>query len=137
MPNKRVYSINIFWVFPQTYLLIYLALLVLIFHSTRLFGPLVLFFYEIYSKYPPYSFIWPYLFNWHLRVVKELYIIQATCKLQNLKIATWNCLICKMSKAKLMQIFFNLRSAKVAKIANHSNVEHSNFLLLWKSGRAE
>ena len=25
-------------------------------------------FYEIYIEYPPYSFIWPYLFNWHLRV---------------------------------------------------------------------
>ena len=53
-------------------LLVYLALLSFIFHQpifhpTRLFGPT--FFYEICSKYPPYSFIWPYSFNWHLRVV--------------------------------------------------------------------
>jgi hypothetical protein len=29
---------------------------------------MVLLFYDIDSKYPPYSFIWPYSFNWHLRV---------------------------------------------------------------------
>ena len=40
----------------------------IIFHSTRLFGPLVLLFNEIYLKYPSYSFILPYSFNWHLRV---------------------------------------------------------------------
>ena len=41
-------------------LLVYLALLILLFHPTPLFGPI---FYEIYIEYPPYSF------NWHLRVV--------------------------------------------------------------------
>ena len=46
-------------------LLVYLVLLILLFHPTPLFGPI---FYEIYIEYPPYSFIWPYLFNWHLRV---------------------------------------------------------------------
>ena len=33
--------------------------------TCRLLGPLD---QEIYIEYPPYSFIWPYLFNWHLRV---------------------------------------------------------------------
>ena len=47
-------------------LLVYLALLILLFHPTPLFGPI---FYEIYIEYPPYSFIWPYSFNWHLRVL--------------------------------------------------------------------
>ena len=46
-------------------LLVYLGLLILLFHPTPLFGPI---FYEIYIEYPPYSFIWHYLFNWHLRV---------------------------------------------------------------------
>ena len=65
-----------FWIFLQPCiwtchilfptLLVYLALLILLFHPTPLFGPI---FYEIYIQYPPYSFIWPYSFNWHLRVV--------------------------------------------------------------------
>jgi len=46
-------------------LLVYLALLILLFHPTPSFVPI---FYEIYVEYPPYSFIWPYLFNWHRRV---------------------------------------------------------------------
>ena len=46
-------------------LLVYMALLILLFHPTPLFGPI---FYEIYIEYPPYSFIWPYSFNWHPRV---------------------------------------------------------------------
>ena len=46
------YSINKF-----STLLVYLALL----------------FYEIYFKYQPYSFIRPYLFNWHLRVISTMY----------------------------------------------------------------
>ena len=52
----------------------------------RLFGPLVLLFYEIYLKYPPYSFIWPFLFNWHLRVtwvLKSLDGLQADGELKN------------------------------------------------------
>ena len=75
MPNKRVYSISIFWFFPETYSFIWpysfsfsTLLNKQILHSTRLFGPLVLLFNEIYLKYPSYSFIWPYSFNWHLRV---------------------------------------------------------------------
>ena len=62
-----------FLIFPppciQTYhilfptLLVYLTLLNLLFHPIHLFGPI---FYEI--EYPPYSFIWPYSFDWHLRV---------------------------------------------------------------------
>ena len=82
MPNKRVYSISIFWFFPQTYLFIWPYLFSFftllnkqIFHSTCLFGPLVLLFNEIYLKYPPYSFIWPYSFNWHLRVVDTGYML--------------------------------------------------------------
>ena len=76
MPNKRVYLIIIFLIFPPPCiwtchilfptLLVYLALLILLFHPTPLFGPI---FYEIYIEYPPYSFIWPYSFNWHLRVL--------------------------------------------------------------------
>ena len=30
---------------------------------------------EIYTKYPPYSFIWPYSFNWHLRVGTYLSLV--------------------------------------------------------------
>ena len=33
---------------------------------------LVLLFNEIYLKYPSYSFILPYSFNWHLRVYCRL-----------------------------------------------------------------
>ena len=75
-PNKWVYSISIFdcftillALFPPylickfSTLLVYWALF-----STQLIY-LALLFYEIYLKYPPYSFIWPYLFNWHLRVI--------------------------------------------------------------------
>ena len=32
---------------------------------------LALLFHEICLECPPYSFIWPYLFNWHLRVVRQ------------------------------------------------------------------
>ena len=77
VPNKRVYSISIFRFFPTllalfppyfickfSTLLVYWALF-----STLLIY-LALLFYEIYSKYPPYSFIWPYSFNWHLRVYR-------------------------------------------------------------------
>ena len=53
-------------------LLVYLVLLILLFHPTGLFGPI---FYEIYIEYPPYSFIWPYSFNWHLRVY-EIHVSQ-------------------------------------------------------------
>ena len=54
------YSIIIFGFSPHP-----VNLECLIFHPTPLFGPI---FYEIYIEYPPYSFIWHYLFNWHLRV---------------------------------------------------------------------
>ena len=77
MPNKRVYSIIIFRYFP-TLLLTHMYLIIIFifsYHPTRLanFSPLLvylgLFIYEICSKYPPYSFIRPYSFNWHLRVL--------------------------------------------------------------------
>ena len=78
VPNKRVYSIIIFGFFSHPVfghvmlfptLLVYFALLILLFHPTPSFGPI---FYEIYTEYPPYSFIWPYLFNWHLRVAQKV-----------------------------------------------------------------
>ena len=68
VPNKRVYSISIFrfsspyLVYQFSTLCVYWALF-----STLLIY-LAILFYEIYLKYPPYSYIWPYLFNWHLRV---------------------------------------------------------------------
>ena len=78
MPNKRVYLISIFRFFPTllalfspslickfSTLLVYWALF-----STLLIY-LVILFYEIYLKYPPYSFIWPHSYNWHLRILNE------------------------------------------------------------------
>ena len=75
MPNKRVYSIIIFGFFPHPVfghvisyfptLLVYLALLILLFHPTPLFAPII---FEIYIQYPPYSF------NWHLRVLMKEYM---------------------------------------------------------------
>ena len=45
------------WIFDKLFptLLVYLSLLI----------------YEIYSKYPPYLFIWSYSFIWHLRVISN------------------------------------------------------------------
>ena len=51
-------------------LLVYLALL---FSFSTLIVYLPLLFYEIYSKQRPYSFIKPYSFNWHLRVLSNHY----------------------------------------------------------------
>ena len=56
-------------------LIVYLALLVLIFHPTRL------------ANFPPYSFIWPYSFNWHLRVPTSKYWV-------DLEESLCNCQIC-------------------------------------------
>ena len=43
------------------------------FHPTWLDSKFsTLLFYKICSKYPPYTFIWPYSFNWHLRVASTL-----------------------------------------------------------------
>ena len=39
-------------------------------HPTHLFGPVLV--YEFYIKYPLCSFILAYLFNWNLRLRKEL-----------------------------------------------------------------
>ena len=75
MPNKRVYSITIFWTFPPPYWFIWLYLFSF-FHLSQLpnfslysFIWFYILYYEIYVlKNPPYSFIWSYSFNWHLRV---------------------------------------------------------------------
>ena len=46
-------------------LLVYLALLILIFHPTRL------------ANFPPYSFIWPYFFLWNLLKISTLLVYLA------------------------------------------------------------
>ena len=71
VPHKRVYSIIIF--LTRMHLIRTFIFLLLPYSTSKFSTPLVylcLLIYEICSKYPPYSFIRPYSFNWHLRVVQ-------------------------------------------------------------------